>query len=298
MRLIRRSPWRGRSSVLPLERQLAPILARRRPRAPPQPRPGARKRCAARRSSSSGSTSSLRATLTAAKSTSPSSVGADRLRPSQLAPARPVELGERAVERRGTRSRRPRRAAAPCGRRAAPAAPPGTSWKMPSRPSCSRLIRSQRPRTRSGGPCLGVAEHVRVPAHELLVHRRGHLRQVAGPSLLEQQREEVDLEEQVAELVEQLLVVAGERRVGDLVGLLDRVRDDRARGLLPVPGAVAAQPLASAAELERAAAGRRRGASDAQRIPLRWRPPVVVARASSASWSSPACSPSGTRPSP
>ena len=47
------------------------------------------------------------------------------------------------------------------------------------------------------------------------------------PRSCEQQREEVDLEEQVAELVEQLRVVIGERRVGDLVGLLDRVRDDR-----------------------------------------------------------------------
>ena len=67
--------------------------------------------------------------------------------------------------------------------------------------------------------------------------------EVARALLLEQQREEVDLEEEVAELVEQLRVVAGERRVGDLVGLLDRVRDDRPRGLLAVPGAVAAEPL-------------------------------------------------------
>ena len=60
--------------------------------------------------------------------------------------------------------------------------------------------------------------------------------------LLQQQGEEVDLEEQVAELVEQLLGIARAGGVGDLVGLLDRVRHDRARRLLAIPGAVAAQP--------------------------------------------------------
>ena len=66
-------------------------------------------------------------------------------------------------------------------------------------------------------------------------------REVTGAALLEQQREEVDLEEDVAELVEELGVVAGVRGVGELVGLLDRVRDDRALVLLAVPGALAAQ---------------------------------------------------------
>ena len=101
-----------------------------------------------------------------------------------------------------------------------------------------------------GGRRLDVAEDVGMSPHELLVHAACHLRQVAGPSLLEQQREEVDLEEQVAELVEQLLVVAGERGVRDLVRLLDRVRDDRRRGLLPIPRALAAQPLGQLLQLE------------------------------------------------
>ena len=117
-----------------------------------------------------------------------------------------------------------------------------------------------------GGPGLDVAEDVRVPAHELRVHAAGHLREVAGATLLEQQREEVDLEEQVAELVEQLLVVAGERRVRDLVGLLDGVRDDRLRRLLAIPGALAAQPLRQRLQLKEglrqgppSSAGRGRG---------------------------------------
>jgi len=49
----------------------------------------------------------------------------------------------------------------------------------------------------------------------------------------------VHLEEHVAELVQQLGVVAGVGRVGELVGLLDRVRDDRAGILRAVPRAVA-----------------------------------------------------------
>ena len=70
-------------------------------------------------------------------------------------------------------------------------------------------------------------------------------------ALLRQEKgEEVDLEEQVAELVQQLRVVVRERRVGDLVGLLDGVRHDRARRLLPVPGTLAAQPLGQQLQLE------------------------------------------------
>ena len=114
---------------------------------------------------------------------------------------------------------------------------------------------------------LGVAEDVRVAADELRVHRPGDRFEVAVALLLEQQREEVRLEEQVAELVEQLGRVAGVRGVGDLVGLLDRVRDDRARGLLAIPGAVAAQALRQLLQLDERLA---RAASDADQ-------PVVVA---------------------
>src|SRR5439155_2327234 len=113
----------------------------------------------------------------------------------------------------------------------------------------------------------------------------GHLRQVARSSLLEQEREEVDLEEQVAELVEQLRVVAGERGIRDLVRLLDRVRDDGRRRLLPIPGAVAAQPLRQPLQLEKS---RRRLFS------RRHLSRSSSARVPSASWSSPARSPSGT----
>src|SRR5215218_9064581 len=88
---------------------------------------------------------------------------------------------------------------------------------------------------------LRLAEHVRVAADQLLRHGLGDVRQVAGAPLLQQQREEVHLEQHVAQLVQQLGVVAARRRVRELVGLLDRVRDDRALVLLPVPRAFAPQ---------------------------------------------------------
>ena len=52
------------------------------------------------------------------------------------------------------------------------------------------------------------AEDMRVAADQLLAAVLGDRGEVAGAALLEQQREEVDLEEHVAQLVEQLRVVA------------------------------------------------------------------------------------------
>src|SRR6185503_10291076 len=93
-----------------------------------------------------------------------------------------------------------------------------------------------------GGARLDLAEDVGVAADELLVHGPRDLLEIAVALLLEQEREEVDLEEEVAELVQQLRRVTRLGRIGDLVGLLDGVRDDRPRRLLAIPGAVAAQP--------------------------------------------------------
>src|SRR4051812_39865738 len=73
----------------------------------------------------------------------------------------------------------------------------------------------------SGGFCRDVAEHVRMPANELFVYQPRRRGEIALPSLLEEQREEVHLEEEITELVEQFLVVALERGVCDFVGLLD-----------------------------------------------------------------------------
>ena len=63
-------------------------------------------------------------------------------------------------------------------------------------------------------------------------------RQIAGAALLEKQGQEDDLEEQVTELPGELLVISGLGCVGDLVGLLDGVRDDRPDSLNAIPRAV------------------------------------------------------------
>src|ERR687888_613212 len=98
---------------------------------------------------------------------------------------------------------------------------------MPARPSCSRLMSSQRAFTSPAEDELGVdrlRDRLEVPV----------------PLLAEEEREEVDLEEQVAQLVEQLLGPVGKGGVRDLVRLLDRVRDNRPGRLLAIPRAVAA----------------------------------------------------------
>src|SRR5439155_1309098 len=97
---------------------------------------------------------------------------------------------------------------------------------------------------------LDVPEHVRVPAYELLVDQPRRRCKIPLALLLEREREEVDLEEQVPQLVQELLVVTRECSVRNLVRLLDGVRDDRARGLLAIPRAVAPQPLRQTLELE------------------------------------------------
>ena len=100
----------------------------------------------------------------------------------------------------------------------------------------------------AGGVRRTFSEHVRVAADQLLAAVLGHLGQAPLTALLEEQGQEVDLEEHVAELVKQLGVIARVGRVRQLVGLLDRVRDDRALVLLPVPGTLPAEPACDLVE--------------------------------------------------
>ena len=72
------------------------------------------------------------------------------------------------------------------------------------RPSCSVLIASQRSRTRPGESAVGVAEDVRMAANELRMHRPRDRLEVTHALLVEEQGEEVRLEQEVAQLVEQL----------------------------------------------------------------------------------------------
>src|SRR6185437_6565828 len=98
-----------------------------------------------------------------------------------------------------------------------------------------------------------------------------HRCQVAVALLLAQQRQEEGLEQQVAEFVDELRARARLRRLGHLVGLLDRVRHDRADGLLAVPRSAAATPP-----------GRRPGAASAGPDPTARSRPSCAARAGGA----------------
>ena len=105
----------------------------------------------------------------------------------------------------------------------------------------------------AGRSRLGVAEDVRVAPYELPVDAACDLLEAGSAALLEQQRQKVDLEEQVTQLVGELRIVVGDRRVGHLECFLDRVRHDRACRLLAVPRTVAPQPLRQSLKvLERA----------------------------------------------
>ena len=92
-----------------------------------------------------------------------------------------------------------------------------------------------------GGLRLDVAEDVRVTADQLRVHEPRDVAEISVSTLLEQQRQEVDLEQQVTELVEKLLVVSRECSIRNLVGFFHGVRHDRPRGLLAVPRTVTSQ---------------------------------------------------------
>ena len=127
---------------------------------------------------------------------------------------------------------------APAGsrRRLASGSPPAARAldRVPVLPHLGR-----RARRRSAAPpsSPSLAEDVRVAAHQLLGASRARpSARSPWPRSSSSSDEEVDLEQHVAELVEQLGVVAGVRRVGELVGLLDGVRDDAALVLLAVPG--------------------------------------------------------------
>ena len=90
---------------------------------------------------------------------------------------------------------------------------------------------------------VDVSEDVRMASHELRVHVASDGLEVPLTTLLEQKRQEIDLEEEVAELSVQRFPVVDERGIRDLVGLLDGVRNDRrvpsARDPRDTPGAAA-----------------------------------------------------------
>ena len=84
----------------------------------------------------------------------------------------------------------------------------------------------------------------------LLRDPAGHVVEGELAGLLRDHGVEVDLEQQVAELLAQVLAVAGVDRLERLGRLLLEVARQRPVGLLALPGAVAAQPPHVGEEVE------------------------------------------------
>ncbi len=102
-----------------------------------------------------------------------------------------------------------------------------------------------------------AGEHVRVPVHQLVHDAGGDVVDGEAAGLLRgDPGVEVDLEQQVAELLAQVGVLRWVLEPLDgldrLVGLLEEVPRQRTVGLLPVPGALAAEPVHDGDQVEQA----------------------------------------------
>lgn len=95
-----------------------------------------------------------------------------------------------------------------------------------------------------------VPEDMRMAPDQLLDRAARDGAEVALAALLEQEREEVDLEQDVAQLVLEFRGIARMSGIGELVRLLDGVRDDAALVLLTIPWAVSPEPPGDGVELE------------------------------------------------
>ncbi len=84
-----------------------------------------------------------------------------------------------------------------------------------------------------------ITEDVGVPADHLVADGPHHVRKGEGAVLLGHAGVEDHLEQQIPQLIPQTVQVIVLDRLGDLIGLLQRVRQDGAEGLLEVPGAAA-----------------------------------------------------------
>ena len=216
-------PPRTRRSRRP---RAPPRARRRRSAAPRRPRRWGCRGCrgsAARAPARSRSSSPPPRSLIAVGRPPQRELGVDARR--RRPPARP-RAAARPGRPRGDRSdgRRSRRASAPSSRRAWRAASRGCSPKSSPPRSSSRLIWFQ---LRTTSPAVSASRSPNTCGwRRISFSRQCSATAARSPcaALLEQQRQEVDLEEHVAELVEQLGVVARVGGVGQLVRLLDRVR--------------------------------------------------------------------------
>jgi hypothetical protein len=82
----------------------------------------------------------------------------------------------------------------------------------------------------------GFAEHVRMTPDQLADDGARYVVEIEATLLLSHAGVEHHLKQEVAQLVPEVVQLAAFDRVGDLIGLLHRVRRDGGEGLLDVPG--------------------------------------------------------------
>ena len=86
---------------------------------------------------------------------------------------------------------------------------------------------------------LPIAEDMGVSPYHLLADGPGDLVEVEMAGLARHLGVVDDLQEQIAKLVLEIVEILASDRVGDLVGLLDRIGRDGREGLLDIPRAAA-----------------------------------------------------------
>ena len=89
----------------------------------------------------------------------------------------------------------------------------------------------------AGAGVDAAAEHMRVPAHQLVAYRPGHGLEVEMLRLGGNLCVKHHLKQQIAQLVLQMRHVAAFDGIRDFIGLFDGVRRNAREGLLPIPGA-------------------------------------------------------------
>ena len=82
---------------------------------------------------------------------------------------------------------------------------------------------------------------MRMPPHELFRQRLHDVAEFERALLLRHAGMEHDLQQEITELFAQVIEVAARDGIGDLIGLLDRIRSDGREILLQIPWATGAR---------------------------------------------------------
>ena len=131
----------------------------------------------------------------------------------------------------------------------------------------SALMRSQALLTPAGGDvAVLVGEHMRMAADHLARDRLDHVAEGKGVLLFRHAGVIDDLQQEIAEFLAEIVEIAARDRVGDLIGLLDRVGRDRRKILLEVPRAAGDRRAQRRHDLDAGGKYRGKGSWDFRRL--------------------------------